>query len=97
MEAVDSGAADYDFVEVMACPGGCAGGGGQPISGEDEELAGIRGQRLYDLDQKCTMRFSHENPQVQALYREFLGAPLSHKAEELLHTDHKGWNMPNQG
>ena len=42
------------------------------------------------------MRFSHENPQVQALYKEFLGAPLSEKAEELLHTNHKGWNMPNQ-
>ena len=96
IEQLKAGKAHYDFVEVMACPGGCAGGGGQPISVEDEELADIRSQRLYDLDQKCTMRFSHENPQVQALYQEFLGTPLSHKAEELLHTDHKGWNMPNQ-
>lgn len=96
MEAIDHGRADYDFVEVMACPGGCVGGGGQPISVEDEELYGVRGQRLYDLDRAEPIRFSHENPQVQALYRDFLGAPLSQKAEELLHTDHKAWEMPGQ-
>ena len=72
------------------------GGGGQPISVEDEELYGVRGQRLYDLDRAEPIRFSHENPQVQALYRDFLGAPLSQKAEELLHTDHKAWEMPGQ-
>lgn len=86
----------YDFVEVMACPGGCVGGGGQPIDLQDRELYGVRGQRLYDLDKAAPMRFSHENTQVKALYDEFLGAPLGEKSEALLHTNHKGWEMPNQ-
>ena len=96
MEQLKAGRVHYDFVEVMACPGGCVGGGGQPISCEDKELYGERGQRLYALDKNAPMRFSHENPQVQALYREYLGAPLSEKAEELLHTDHEGWKMPGE-
>lgn len=96
MEQLKAGRVHYDFVEVMACPGGCVGGGGQPISCEDKELYGERGQRLYVLDKNAPMRFSHENPQVQALYREYLGAPLSEKAEELLHTDHEGWKMPGE-
>ncbi len=95
IERLKAGKAHYDFVEVMACPGGCVGGGGQPISAEDEELAGVRGGRLYQLDRESPMRFSHENPQVQTLYAEFLGAPLSEKAETLLHTNHKGWDMPS--
>ena len=94
IEAILAGKAHYDFVEVMACPGGCAGGGGQPISCEDQELAGERGKRLYQLDQASLLRFSHENPEVQALYRDYLGEPLSEKAEQLLHTDHTGWQMP---
>ena len=84
----------YDFVEVMACPGGCAGGGGQPISCEDKELAAERGRQLYQLDQASLLRFSHENPEVRSLYEEFLGEPLSEKAEHLLHTDHTAWKMP---
>lgn len=96
IEAILAGKAHYDFVEVMACPGGCAGGGGQPISCEDQELAGERGKRLYQLDQASLLRFSHENPEVQALYRDYLGEPLSEKAEQLLHTDHTGWQMPAQ-
>ena len=94
IEAILAGKAHYDFVEVMACPGGCAGGGGQPISCEDQELAGGRGKRLYQLDQASLLRFSHENPEVQALYRDYLGEPLSEKSEQLLHTDHTGWQMP---
>ena len=94
IEAILAGKAHYDFVEVMACPGGCAGGGGQPISCEDQELAGERGKRLYQLDQTSLLRFSHENPEVQALYRDYLGEPLSEKSEQLLHTDHTGWQMP---
>ena len=94
IEAILAGKAHYDFVEVMACPGGCAGGGGQPISCEDLELAGERGKRLYQLDQASLLRFSHENPEVQALYRDYLGEPLSEKSEQLLHTDHTGWQMP---
>lgn len=96
MEQLKAGRVHYDFVEVMACPGGCVGGGGQPISCEDKELYGERGQRLYALDKNAPMRFSYENPQVQALYQEYLGAPLSEKAEELLHTDHEGWKMPGE-
>ena len=96
VERLKAGKVRYDFVEVMACPGGCVGGGGQPIDAEEEELYGTRGERLYQLDREAPMRVSHENPQVQALYREFLGAPLSERAESLLHTDHKGWEMPNQ-
>lgn len=96
IEAILAGKAHYDFVEVMACPGGCAGGGGQPISCEDQELAGERGKRLYQLDQASLLRFSHENPEVQALYRDYLGEPLSEKSEQLLHTDHNGWQMPAQ-
>jgi len=96
IEQLKAGRVHYDFVEVMACPGGCVGGGGQPINTEDKEMYGERGQRLYQLDRQAPMRFSHENPQVQALYNEFLGKPLSEKSEELLHTNHKGWSMPNQ-
>ena len=91
IENLKAGKVRYDFVEVMAC-----GGGGQPISLEDEERYGVRGQRLYDLDKANPMRFSHENPDVQTLYSEFLGQPLSEKAEDLLHTDHTAWSMPNQ-
>jgi len=96
IEQLKANKVHYDFVEVMACPGGCVGGGGQPISKEDEERYGVRGERLYDLDKANPLRFSHENPEVQTLYQEFLGAPLSEKAEELLHTDHHGWDMPGQ-
>lgn len=96
IEQLKEGKVHYDFVEVMACPGGCVGGGGQPISVEDEELYGVRGERLYDLDQKNPLRFSHENPVIQALYREYLGEPLGEKAHHLLHTDHKAWDMPTQ-
>ena len=94
MEQICSGEAEYDFVEVMACPGGCSGGGGQPIT-EGRELAGERGSKLYQLDKKNPLRFSHENPSVRALYSQYLGKPLSHKAHELLHTDHFGWDMPS--
>ncbi len=93
IEKIKAGEAEYDFVEVMACPGGCAGGGGQPIT-DGVELADVRGARLYELDKNNPLRFSHENPSVQALYRDFMGKPLSHKAHELLHTDHEAWDMP---
>ena len=93
MEALEKGRVSYDFVEVMACPGGCAGGGGQPIH-EGMELAAERGDRLWQLDAASSIRFSHENPDIQALYREYLGAPLGEKSHHLLHTDHRGWSMP---
>jgi NADH-quinone oxidoreductase subunit G len=94
MEAIRDGRAKYEFVEVMACPGGCVGGGGQPISIEDEERAEKRGKQLYALDKNSKLRFSHENEQVQALYSDWLSEPCSELAEEYLHTDHFGWEMP---
>ena len=91
-EEVLAGNAPYDFIEIMACPGGCAGGGGQPIC-DGEELAGVRGERLYTLDKNNPIRFSHENPDVQALYKEYLEKPLSHKSHELLHTKQSDWTI----
>ena len=95
IEAMRRGEAEFDFVEVMACPGGCSGGGGQPIH-EGEELAEERASVLYQLDRKAPMRFSHENPAIRKLYEDFLGKPLSAKAEALLHTDHESWQMPGR-
>ena len=94
MNAIDTGEVDYDFVEVMACPGGCAGGGGQPIH-DGVEMAARRGGVLWRLDRTADIRFSHENADVQALYKEYLRQPLCHKAHTLLHTDHFGWKMPS--
>lgn len=93
MEAVRKGEVSYDFVEIMACPGGCAGGGGQPIH-DGEELAEERGSQLWRIDRNSAIRFSHENPDVQALYAEYLEKPLGHKSHHLLHTNHNGWVMP---
>lgn len=92
LDAIAEGAVEYDFVEVMACPGGCAGGGGQPIH-DGEELAGVRGDVLWGLDRRAKLRNSYENPAIQAIYRDFLGEPNSELAEELLHTDHHAWSM----
>ncbi|MCD7845713.1 MAG: [FeFe] hydrogenase, group A [Oscillospiraceae bacterium] len=92
IDAIQRGEAHYDFVEIMACPSGCSGGGGQPIE-DGVELGGVRGQHLYKLDQEMPLRFSHENPSVQTLYAEYLQAPLSHRAHELLHTDLKAWKL----
>ena len=93
IQALHRGEVQYDFVEVMACPGGCAGGGGQPIH-DGQELAESRGEKLYGLDAIADLRFSHENPSVQRLYKDFLIRPLSEKAHHLLHTDHTAWEMP---
>ncbi len=95
MNALERGEVSYDFVEVMACPGGCAGGGGQPIH-DGCELAEPRGDVLWGLDQSAPLRFSHENPEVAALYQQYLGLPLGKKAHHLLHTDHHGWLMPSE-
>ncbi|MDD3367936.1 MAG: [FeFe] hydrogenase, group A [Lachnospiraceae bacterium] len=88
MEDLLAGRVQYDFVEVMACPGGCVGGGGQPIH-DGVEYADIRGPKLYRLDKENTIRYSHENPEVQTLYTKYLKKPLSEKAEALLHTMNK--------
>jgi NADH-quinone oxidoreductase subunit G len=88
MEAIAACKADYHFVEVMACPGGCAGGGGQPIH-EGLEMASDRGGKLWALDAKANIRYSHENPEVAALYTEYLGKPLGEKSHHLLHVHHE--------
>jgi iron-only hydrogenase group A len=75
----------YHFIEIMACPGGCIGGGGQPIY-RDPEVLRKRTEAIYTADRSSKLRRSHENPVVQQIYKEMLGAPLSEKAEELLHT-----------
>jgi NADP-reducing hydrogenase subunit HndD len=88
MEKVRAGTADYHFIEIMACPGGCIGGGGQPqpVNGE------IRKQRtmaLYSVDEMKEIRQSHMNPDIQKLYKEYLGEPLGEKSHRLLHTHFK--------
>lgn len=86
LKALDAGKVEYDFVEVMTCPGGCAGGGGQPIKDQCEQ-AEARGEILYFLDQNEKSRFSHENESVKKLYEDIYGKPLSHKSHKDLHTD----------
>jgi iron-only hydrogenase group A len=85
LDAVRGGTADYQFIEIMCCPGGCLGGGGQPIP-VDAEIRRKRAEAIYEADRLLPIRKSHENPAVQQLYAEFLGKPLSHRAHELLHT-----------
>jgi iron-only hydrogenase group A len=75
----------YHFIEVMACPGGCIGGGGQPY-GVDNERRAKRSAGLYQDDRECQLRYSHENPEIIRLYEDFLGKPLGPKAHQLLHT-----------
>jgi iron-only hydrogenase group A len=89
MDKIVKGQADYHFIEIMACPGGCLGGGGQPIP-TSEEIRIKRAEAIYKADKGLPMRKSHENPAVLQLYKEFLGEPNSHKAHELLHTHYKG-------
>ncbi len=90
IEAVRAGKVEYDFVEIMACPGGCSGGGGQPIA-FNEELAEVRADNLYFLDKNAKIRFSHENTDVAKLYENFLLKPLSHVSHEYLHTEYTSW------
>ena len=97
VRAVKRGEVHYEFIEIMACPGGCAGGGGQPVDGSDTEKAAQRGDVLFSLDKQAERRFSHENPAVQALYSEYLTNPCSERAEALLHCDHFAWQMPQTG
>ncbi len=92
LDKVRAGEADYQFIEIMACPGGCVNGGGQPqVSGEVRNFTDVRGIRasvLYKNDEAKQFRKSHENPAIQKLYSEFLGEPGSHKAHETLHTSY---------
>ena len=90
LEQIKSGEKDYTFVEVMACPGGCVNGGGQPYVHDEvrnnTDLKTLRAQALYNYDADKKLRCSHNTPAVDMLYKEFLGQPNSHKSHELLHT-----------
>lgn len=85
MELIKAGKADYQFIEIMCCPGGCIGGGGQPI-GTTNAIREKRIEAIYEADRGLPLRKSHENPAVKTLYEEFLGKPLGEKSHRLLHT-----------
>jgi len=85
LEEVQAGKSPYHFIEIMCCPGGCLGGGGQPIP-TNMEVKKKRAEAIYREDAGKPIRKSHENPAVQAIYKEFLGAPLGEKSHHLLHT-----------
>ncbi len=86
LEKIQSGEADYHAIEIMACPGGCLNGGGQPYTKGDQTILEKRRQALYAADKGMNCRKSHKNPSIIKLYEEFLGEPGSHKAHHLLHT-----------
>lgn len=92
MEKVKNGAADYHFIEIMGCPGGCVNGGGQPIQHavvrNFVDLRARRAAALYEADKDMPLRKSHESEAVKRLYAEFLGEPGNHKAHEVLHTSY---------
>ena len=93
MDEIKEKKADYDFVEIMACPGGCILGGGQPIkNSKTRSLVDVRKMRsdsMYSIDEKSKIRKSHENPIVKTIYKEFLEKPGSKKAHKYLHTEYK--------
>ncbi len=88
MQAVKDGKIDVHFIEIMACPGGCLGGGGQPIP-TNQKIREKRAAAIYEEDMDLSIRKSHENPEVIQIYKEFLGEPLGHKSHELLHTHYR--------
>ncbi len=92
LEKVQAGEADYTFIEIMACPGGCVNGGGQPIQPASVrnfvDLRAERAKALYSVDAAMDLRKSQDNPAIQTLYKEYLGEPGGHKAHELLHTSY---------
>ena len=100
LEQIKAGNSPYTFIEIMGCPGGCINGGGQPfvkpmfLPNEDTNILDTykekRAQALYSEDERQALRQSHNNTQIQALYKDFLGKPNSHKAHELLHTTYSG-------
>jgi iron only hydrogenase large subunit-like protein len=94
LDRVASGEKEYHIIEIMACPGGCVAGGGQPYPPRgmhvlDPNLARLRAKALYAIDAGKSLRKSHENPAIESLYEEFLGAPNSHRCHELLHTHYQ--------
>ncbi len=93
LEEIKAGKADYQFVEIMACPGGCVMGGGQPIKSSkiraEVDIRKLRADALYTIDEKSTIRKSHDNPMIKKIYEEFLEKPGSYRAEKLLHTSYR--------
>ena len=91
-EQIKQGKADFDFLEVMACPGGCVMGGGQPIKKSktrmNVDVRAKRAEALYTIDEKSKIRKSHENPEMLKIYEEYIGNPGEHRAHELLHTEY---------
>ena len=103
MEEIKSGKADYQFVEIMACPGGCVMGGGQPIKSSkirrEIDVRKLRADSLYSIDEKSVIRKSHENPVIKQIYEEYLEEPGSYRAHKLLHTQYterKKYNLENE-
>ncbi len=88
LDAIEKGTSKYDVIEIMACPGGCVNGGGQPYSHERLETIQARTQALYQIDAQAVFRKSHKNPSIIKLYEEFLGEPGGHKAHQYLHTEY---------
>lgn len=92
LEKIRRGEADYHFIEIMACPGGCVNGGGQPQVPAEvrnfQDIRALRAKVLYQNDAQKALRKSHENPSIQKLYAEYLGEPGSHKAHKILHTSY---------
>lgn len=92
LKKVESGEANYTFIEIMGCPGGCVNGGGQPQQPASvrnfEDIRAIRAKALYDEDAASEIRLSHENPAIKELYKDFFGEPGSHLAHEVLHTSY---------
>ncbi len=86
LEKIESGESEFHAIEIMSCPGGCIGGGGQPYHHGNVEILKKRQMAVYQEDQNKTIRKSHENPYIIKLYEEFLGKPMSEKAHKLLHT-----------
>lgn len=93
LEDIQEGRSPYQFIEIMCCPGGCIGGGGQPIPTNDE-IRRARIEGLYREDEGLPLRKSHENPAVQELYEAFLGKPLGEISHQLLHTHYSPRNTP---
>ena len=93
LDEIKSGKADYQFVEIMACPGGCIMGGGQPIKSSktrsEVDVRKLRADSIYSIDEKSTIRKSHENPVLKKIYEEYLEEPGSYRAEKLLHTNYR--------
>jgi NADP-reducing hydrogenase subunit HndD len=85
LDEMKSGKRKLDFLEVMSCPGGCIGGGGQPINSDLQALQ-ARLKVLYQIDKNETLRTAHQNPAIKRIYKDFLGEPLSEKSHHLLHT-----------